>query len=210
MIKAVLFDFDGTLINTNELIFASYQHAFRTVLGREITKKEIQSLYGRPLYSSLSVYGEHQDDLYSVYREYNAIHHDAMIQKFDGASEGVRALRRQGKQLAVVTSKRSVTLQKGLEFLEIADCFDVLITPDDTDKHKPDPMPVQLACDRLNVPPEQAVMVGDSIFDFQSARAAGAQLAAVTYSTTLDDILAYRPEYVVNSVLELADKLESA
>lgn len=210
MIKAVLFDFDGTLINTNQLIFASYQHAFQTVLGRDITKKEIQSLYGRPLYSSLSVYGEYQDALYSVYREYNAAHHDAMIQKFEGASEGVRALQRQGKKLAVVTSKRLVTLQKGLEFLDIADCFDVLITPDDTDRHKPDPMPIQLACDRLDVVPEHAVMVGDSIFDFQSGREAGTQLAAVTYSTTLDDILSYQPEYVVDSVLELADKLESA
>lgn len=207
MIKAVLFDFDGTLLNTNDLIFASYSYAFKTVMGRDITDDEIHSLYGKPLYSSLAVYGEYQDDLYRVYRQFNTENHDKLVKFFDKASEGVIKLKERGYKLAVVTSKRLDTLKRGIHLLGLDDCFDVLITPDDTDKHKPDPTPVLTACERLGVGAEESIMVGDSIFDLQCGRSAGTKLAAVKYSTTFDALLEYKPEYVVDTLEELANMI---
>lgn len=207
MIKAVLFDFDGTLLNTNDLIFASYEHAFQQVLGRGITDEEIHSLYGRPLYSSLEVYGQYQDELYRIYREYNESNHDALVKKFPGAEEGVYLLKQHGYKTAVVTSKRQETLKRGLRVLGLEHMFNGLITPDDTPRHKPDPMPVLLACERLGVLPEECIMVGDSIFDFECGKRAGTQLAGVNYSTTRKQLLAYEPKYMVDTLLELAKKI---
>lgn len=207
MIKAILFDFDGTLMNTNELIFASYGYAFRTVLGRDVTQKEIHDMYGKPLYTSLAVYGEYQDELYRVYREYNESNHDRLVKFFDGAAEGVKKLHENGYKLAVVTSKREVTLKRGIKLLGLESCFDVLITPADTDKHKPDPEPILLACKKLGVTADESVMVGDSIFDLQCGRAAGTKLAAVTYSTTFNALLDYNPEYTPDTIDIFADMI---
>lgn len=207
MIKAVLFDFDGTLLNTNDLIFTSYEYAFTKVLGRSITDEEIHDLYGKPLYSSLAKYGEHQDALCDTYREFNESHHDELVKKFDGAAEGVRMIKNSGIKTAVVTSKRRYTLEKGIRILGLEDFFDVLITPDNTEKHKPDPEPVLKACELLGVSPSEAIMVGDSVFDFECAKRAGARLAGVNYSTTRDAIMEYKPDYMVDTLVELAEKL---
>jgi pyrophosphatase PpaX len=90
MKKAVLFDFDGTLINTNELIFSSYKVAFKTVLNREIEMEEMLNLYGRPLHASLMEYGEACERLCQVYREFNLENHDKLAKPFDGALTGVK------------------------------------------------------------------------------------------------------------------------
>lgn len=204
MIKAVLFDFDGTLLNTNDLIFSSYEYAFRKVLGRSITEEEIHDLYGKPLYSSLAKYGKHQDALCVTYREFNESHHDELVKKFTDAAEGVLLFKRHGIKTAVVTSKRRYTLEKGIRILGLENCFDALITPENTTKHKPDPEPVLKACELLNTAPETSLMVGDSVFDFECARRAGAHLAGVNYSTTRDALLEYSPEYMTDTILELA------
>ncbi len=205
MIKAVLFDFDGTLLNTNDLIFSSYEYAFRKVLGRSITEEEIHDLYGKPLYSSLAKYGKHQDALCDTYREFNESHHDELVKKFKDAAEGVLLFRQHGMKTAVVTSKRRYTLEKGIRILGLENCFDALVTPENTTKHKPDPEPVLKACELLNTAPEASLMVGDSVFDFECARRAGAHLAGVNYSTTRDALLEYSPEYMTDTILELAE-----
>lgn len=207
MIKAVLFDFDGTLLNTNDLIFTSYEYAFQKVLGRSITEEEIHDLYGKPLYSSLAKYGEFQDMLCDTYREFNELHHDELVKTFDGAADGVRKIKEHGFKTAIVTSKRRYTLEKGIRILGLDGFFDVLITPDNTDKHKPEPHPVLKACELLGISPSETIMVGDSIFDFECAKRAGARLAGVNYSTTKDAIKAYDPDYMVDTVDELAEKL---
>lgn len=209
MIKAILFDFDGTLLNTNNLIFSSYSHAFKTVLGRDITSDEIHALYGKPLYDSLAKYGVNQDALYREYRKYNLEKHDELVEYFDKAAEGVIMLKEHGYKLAVVTSKRTDTLMRGLRLLKLDNCFDILITPADTDKHKPDPTPILVACERLGVDAAECVMVGDSIFDLQCGKAAGTRLCAVKYSTTFDALLEYNPEYITDSIEEFANTIIS-
>ncbi len=208
MIKAVLFDFDGTLINTNDLIFKSYEIAFQAVFNRRIEMDEILTLYGKPLYSSLIKYGEEGERLYRVYREFNETHHDELAKPFPGVFEGIKKLAQNGYQLGIVTSKRHHLVNRGLELLNLTDMFDVIITPEDTKETKPNPEPILLGCEKLAVLPENTIYVGDSIFDMEAGQAAGTKLCAVKYSVTpKETLLGFKPEYFVDSVDELAMNL---
>lgn len=209
MIKAVLFDFDGTLIDTNELIFESYRIAFRTVLNREIDMDEILTLYGKPLFPSLIQYGEAGRRLYDVYREFNEKNHDFIAKPFDGVYDGVKLLRDNGFTIGIVTSKRLHLVRRGIEkILNMDGMFDIIVTPDDTQKTKPDPEPILYACEKLNISPNETVYVGDSVFDMQAGAAAGAKLCAVKYSVTNPkQLLKFKPEYYVKSIDEFAKKL---
>lgn len=207
-VEAVLFDFDGTLINTNELCFESYRYAFRNVLKREIEMPEILNLFGRPLDISLGDYGDAQAELCRSYREFNEKNHNSLIKKFDGAAEGVKMIAEKGLKTAVVTSKRVHMCKAGLKWLDIEKYIDVLVTPEDTKEHKPSPAPVLLACERLGVKAQNAVMVGDSLFDMAAGKAAGTKLCAVKYSVTPHSELEKMGlDYFVDSITELAEIL---
>lgn len=210
MIKAVLFDFDGTLIDTNELIFNSYRIAFRQVLNREISDEEILTLYGRPLRGSLMEYGEPWERLYNSYREFNETQHDLLAKGFQGASEGVKMIKELGFKVGVVTSKRLHMVNRGMKIMGLEDVFDAIITPDDTEKAKPDPEPVLCGCRKLGVKPEESVYVGDSVFDMEAGKRAGTQLCAVKYTLTpIETLLTFEPDFFVDSMIEFAEILRS-
>lgn len=210
MIKAVLFDFDGTLINTNDLIYQSYDYAFKTVLGRNVEMREFLNLYGRPLYSSLMEYGECGEELYRVYREFNETRHDSLAKPFDGVYDGVKEITEKGYVTGIVTSKRLELVNWGLKILKLSaqNDFSVIITPEDTKKGKPDPEPILCACKKLNISPSEVIYVGDSEFDLEAGRAAGSRICAVEYSLTPRETLQkYKPDYFIGSIKELADML---
>jgi len=210
MIKAILFDFDGTLIDTNNLIFQSYRTAFKQVLNRDISDEEILTLYGRPLYASLMEYGEPGERLYNAYREFNETRHDKLVKGFDGAADGVRIIKEMGFKTGIVTAKRLHMVKRGLVIMGLEDAFDVIITPDDTQKSKPDPEPVLCGCKKLNVLPSETVYVGDSIFDMEAGKSAGTLLCAVKYTLTpVEKMSAFNPRFFVDSMIELADLLRS-
>ncbi len=205
MIKAVLFDFDGTLINTNDLIFSSYKIAFKSVLNRDITIEEMLKLYGRPLYPSLMEYGEAGEELYRIYREYNETNHDHLAKAFDGALAGVLELKKMGIPMGIVTSKRIHLVKRGISLMNMDGLFDVIITPDETTKTKPDPEPVLCGCEKIGFAPHEVVYVGDSVFDMESGRRAGCKICAVNYSLTPKEQLeAFSPEYFVDTILDFA------
>ena len=211
MIKAVLFDFDGTLINSNDLIFKSYEVAFETVLNRKIEMEEILTLYGKPLYPSLQKYGEAGERLYQVYREFNANQHDKMVKPFEGVFEGVKRIIDMGISVGIVTSKRLPLVKRGLELLNMENMFDVIVTPDDTSKSKPDPEPILCGCEKLGVSPQNTIYVGDSIFDLEAGIAVGTEICAVKYSVTPhSQLMSYKPKFFVDTIEELALLLEES
>ncbi len=208
MIKGILFDFDGTLINTNDLIFKSYDVAFQEVFNRKIEMEEILTLYGKPLYPSMMKYGEEGKRLYEIYREYNITHHDELVKTFPGVFEGVNKLAGNGYKLGIVTSKRLYLVKRGLDILGLSDIFEIIVTPDDTKETKPHPEPILLGCEKLGVMPEDAIYVGDSIFDMQAGQSAGTELCAVKYSVTPKaELLKYNPLFFVDTIDELANHL---
>ncbi|MDP4089629.1 MAG: pyrophosphatase PpaX [Bacillota bacterium] len=207
MIRAVLFDLDGTLINTNKLILESFRHAFRKHLNIEMDEERIVRFFGEPLKKSMkSVDPENADTLIEYFREFNEAQHDVLAERYAGTEEAITTLKEMGIKVGVVTSKRRVMAERSLKLIGVFHMMDVIITPEDTDKHKPDGAPMLLACERIGIAPEEALMVGDSIYDLECGRNAGSRTAAVTYSSfSLEELMSYRPNFVVDKLEQLTD-----
>lgn len=191
MIKTVLFDFDGTVINTNELIIKSYEYAFKKVLKKKISMDEILSLFGRPLLISLQEeYGDEVGEkLYYAFREFNESRHDEIAKPFEGATEAIIKIKEYGYKVGIVTSKRAEMLYRGLKLLNLTGVFDVLVAAEDTKEHKPSPEPIIFACRKLGVSESETLYVGDSVFDILCGKTAGTKTCGVKYSLTEPDRL---------------------
>lgn len=211
MIKAVLFDLDGTLINTNELIVESFQYTFKNLLNIEVTRDEIVKTFGEPLKDTMASYDEERADLLvSFYRNYNENKHDKLANIFKGVKEGLISLKSRGIKLGVVTSKRMALAMRGLKLINIYDYMDVIVTPEDTEKHKPLGDPAKKACELLEIDAEEAIMVGDSHNDILCGKNAGCSTALVKYTAlSIDELMEYRPDYVIESIEDLVGICDS-
>jgi pyrophosphatase PpaX len=176
----VLFDLDGTLIDSGPMILASFRHATRTVLGREIPDHElVASAGGSTLEVQMSAFDPRRvDELVAAYRAHNIPLHDN-LECCLGIERVLDELKAQGRRLGVVTAKRRHTVGLAFARLGIDRYFDIVVTSDDTAAHKPDPEPVLLALEKLGARPGDAAYVGDSPFDVGAARAAGVFAVAV-------------------------------
>jgi pyrophosphatase PpaX len=209
--RVVLFDLDGTLIDSGPIILASMQHAARTVLGREIPPGELGStIGGQGIVAQMQALdAEHADELLEVYKEHNDGLHDT-LEAFDELVALLPRLRAEGRRLGIVTAKRHRTVALALDrFPALEDAFDVVVAHEDTDRHKPDPDPVLLAVDRLGGKPFEAAYVGDSPFDIQAAKAAVVYAVGVAWGGIHPDerLLAEEPDAFVRSPEELLDVL---
>lgn len=209
MIKAVLFDLDGTLLNTNEVIYMSFKHIFSEVLNLNLSEEEIKSNYGKPLEVSLKKYVKDEEELNRViheYRTFNEMHHDNMCKPFVGAVELLKELKKLGIKTAIVTSKRKGLAVKGLTIGNMLEYMDVVISPEDTEKHKPNPEPAIKACEVLGVEPSEAIMVGDSSYDLICGKEAGCLTCGVEYTALdINVLLEVNPTYMVKEPLEILD-----
>jgi pyrophosphatase PpaX len=177
----VLFDLDGTLIDSGPMIVASMKHAAKSVLGREIPEEVLSAAVGGPglVAQMRSLAPDRVDDLVAAYREHNEPLHDE-LEAFWEVIEVLPRLRAEGRMLGIVTAKRRATVDLAFMRLpELESNFDVVITSDDTERHKPSPEPILAAVDRLGASPDEAAYVGDSPFDIRAAKAAGVYAIAV-------------------------------
>jgi pyrophosphatase PpaX len=191
MAEAVLFDLDGTLVDTTDLILASCQHTFtRHLSGGCPPRDALIATFGRSLPELLLeiAVAERADnpaalaaDMLVTYRAHNDEHHDALIRPFEGVEPMLGSLRASGLRLGVVTSKRERSARVGMARYGLGDFFEVGIFHDDTVRHKPDPAPLMLGARRLGVAPERTVYVGDSVHDVTAGRAAGMQTIAAAW-----------------------------
>jgi pyrophosphatase PpaX len=205
----VLFDLDGTLADTIPLIVASYQHAFRAVLGEEVAEARARAWIGRPLLPALREESpEHGDELDRVYREWNLANTAALIRRYAGVPELLADLTAAGITCAVATSKRRETARIALVGVGIDHLVDVVAALEDTTAHKPAPDPLLHAAATLGVEPADCVYVGDATVDMLAARAAGMAAVAVTWGAGERDALrATGPDAVVDTVADLATYL---
>lgn len=178
----VLFDLDGTLVDSGAMILSSFRHATRTVLEREIPDEELAALVGgmniREQMQSLAP--DRVEELVRVYRAHNEPLH-ADLQAFPGVEDLLGDLSSQGRKLGIVTAKRRRTVDLAFAVLPIERFFDVVVTSGDTQRHKPHPDPVLLALERLNANGARAAFVGDSPFDVGAGKAAGTFTVGVSW-----------------------------
>jgi len=181
---AVLFDLDGTLLDSVRLILDSYHHTLANHGLPARTDDHWLAGLGTPLRVQFREWGDDPAQIEAMvltYREYNLTHHDQQVSPYPGVVEMVRAVRTRGHRTALVTSKNREGASRGLRVIGLDDTMEVIVGADDVVNPKPHPEPVHRALEALGVAPEDALFVGDSLHDMHSGRAAGTATAAVLW-----------------------------
>lgn len=209
MIKAILFDLDGTLLNTNQLIYNSFNYILNDVLKVNVSSEEINKTFGKPLTSTFMEYSNEDysvQELIELYRKYNLDNHDSMCKAFDGVEDMLMELKKRSLKTAIVTSKLRPTAERGLRLNNLLEYFDVIISPEDTKKHKPNAEPALKACELLHIEPSETIMVGDSSYDLLCGKAAGCYTCGVYYTAIdINVLLDVKPTYMIHSPMDILD-----
>jgi pyrophosphatase PpaX len=202
----VLFDLDGTVVDSGAIILASMRHATREVLGRDYSDEELLQTVGGPgLEAQMHALAPDQvDRLVDVYRAHNEPLHDE-LEACAGMEDVLVRLRVEGRRLGIVTAKRRVTVELAFARVPIAHLFETVVGGDETEKQKPNAEPLLLAAERLGADPSDTAYVGDSPFDIRAAKAAGMFAVAVTWGRIHHTarLEAEHPDAIVDSAEEL-------
>ena len=202
----VLFDLDGTVVDSGAIILASMRHATREVLGRDYSDDELMQAVGGPgLEAQMHALApEHVERLVDVYRAHNIPLHDE-LEACLGIEDVLARLNEEGCRLGVVTAKRRDTAQLAFDRVGLGHFFAAVVGGDETERHKPDPAPLLLGAERLGADPAETAYVGDSPFDVRAAKAAGMFAVAVTWGRIHDRsrLEAEKPDAIVDTAEEL-------
>lgn len=205
--KTYLFDLDGTLLDSIDLILTSFHHTSQVHLGKELSDHYWLAGVGTPLRTQLRKIARSEEELDAMmdtYRDFNLEKHDEMAKPYPGIVEVVKKLHRENAKLALVTSKLSEGANRGVRLLGLDEELAVRVCADDVVNGKPHPEPVLKALAALGAEPDQALFIGDSDHDIESGRAAGVATAAVTWGPfTRERLQAAGPTYWVDSPDEI-------
>jgi pyrophosphatase PpaX len=204
-IDTVLFDLDGTLIDTNELIISSFLHTMEKYYPGQYQRADVLPFLGPTLKETFeAVNPENYEEMITTYRTYNVANHDLLVKGFEGVYETVRTLKENQFKLAIVTTKRSDVVKMGLKLTGLDEFFDVVVALDHVEKAKPDPEPLLKALEMLGSTPEQAIMVGDNHHDILGGKNAGTMTAGVSWSIKgRKHLEQYKPDYIFDNMADI-------
>ncbi len=216
-VDAVLFDLDGTLVDTTELIISSHEHTLAQHYRgpQRPTRREILRNLGRSLPATLREYaaadqaahaGEAAEQMLQTYRDYQRANHDRMIRPFEGIRETLDELARRGYLLGVVTSKMEANARLALDMYDLGGNLPFGVFHDDTERHKPDPAPLLLAAQKYRLDVSRTAYIGDSIHDMAAGRAAGMRTVAALWGPfPRADLEVERPDIFATTLDSLLD-----
>ena len=203
-VEAVLFDLDGTLVDTIPLILDSFRYATQTVLGTPVADDILARNIGIPLAIQMRHFTDNEavaDELLRVYRTHNRAHHDERARLFEGTVEALSLIAERGIPMGVVTSKGREIAMRGIDLFDLGRFFQVVVTMDDVDRFKPDPFPLFKAAEAMGIAPDATAYVGDSPHDVDAANRAGAlSIAAPWGVSTRDRLLEAQPHFILDSM----------
>ena len=207
--KYILFDFDGTLLNTNDVIVASWQATYDHYLGYVPPRKEIESSFGETLMSTIARFfeGHKAEDVRDYYRAYQDAHCDGMVYVYDDIVTLLDILRNRGYKIGIATSRTTTSMMMYLVEHKIDGYIDDFVTMDDVKKHKPHPDKILKLLEKFGAKPEEAIMLGDTKYDIGCAMNAGVESVLVGWSHYIDEEQmkeeGYEPTYKIDSPLDL-------
>ena len=172
--STLLFDLDGTVLDTKDLILASFHYACDRVMGCRLPDEQLLELVGIPLTEQMArLAPDCADELVVEYREHNAMAHEQYIKCFPSMPETIQFFYDAGWPLCIVTSKLGSSARQGLDSFDLTKYFRFVVGSDETERHKPDPEPLLFAANLMGAEPTECIYIGDSPYDMQAARAAG-------------------------------------
>jgi len=207
-VNTVLYDLDGTLVDTNDLISESWRHTVKTLTGRGLTDAEVRRTYGEILQDSMIRLMPEidPDEALEFFRSYQRGIFIERIKLFDGVEETLRALKERGYKNGLVTSRLRASTMNAVRHFELDRFIDAIVTASDIDVFKPDPAPVYHILDKLGSKPEETIFVGDTIHDIEAGLASGVYTVLVDWSHAIpheerDDIPA--PDAIIENMPDL-------
>ncbi|MDQ6634542.1 MAG: HAD-IA family hydrolase [Gemmatimonadota bacterium] len=212
MPPALLFDLDGTLIDSIELILSSARYAFEGFQGRAPTDDEWRALIGRPLTDSFREFVPDEPEierLIARYREHQLLHHDRLVHAYDGVVAVIRQFARAGYPMALVTSKADWLARRALVHVGLDAVIRVIVGCDSTSRHKPHPEPVYHALSLLRAEAKDAIFVGDSPHDVEAGQGAGVYTIGVTWGAfTVEEMTRSGADLVIHDIQQLPPVVE--
>ncbi|MFD1032101.1 pyrophosphatase PpaX [Metaplanococcus flavidus] len=206
-ITTLLFDFDGTLLNTNELII----HTFSTVLDHHFPnsygREDIMKFIGPSLKQTFeTIAPSRTEELIKEYRELNLALHDEMVSVYDGVEETLHLLKERGMKMAIVSTKKRDTILHGLRLMGVSELFDTVISLDEVENPKPDPEPILKALKELSSGAAESLMIGDNSHDIEGGKNAGVRTAGVAWSAKGEEFMAsLKPDYMLQHISDLLE-----
>ncbi len=203
-----LFDLDGTLLDTIDLVYECFRHVAQNIKGFHLERKDVISYIGIPLKNQYKHF--FPDDSEEAFEHYMKIHMDYQYQiykdylkAFPGAKETLATLKANGAKIGLVTSRRKKSAILFTQDTGLFEYFDVMVTPEDTEKHKPDPEPARFALSCLGMKPEDSLFVGDAEFDMECGHAAGTNTAFCLWGTNDPEKLKVKPTILLGTLEDL-------
>jgi pyrophosphatase PpaX len=211
MIKTIIFDFDGTIIDTNTLIEEGLNHFALRYRGSTLNKSEHKLLVGKTLEDQLGFISEqHKNSMSEQFKIWYKHHHNQKAKAFPQMVELIHGLKQLGYQIAIVSNNSTQSVEHGLRHLKLERYFDYILTRDHVKEVKPSPEGLEVILTFTESKPDEAIFIGDAATDVLAAKAAGLKSVLVGWShLDVDDIIKLEPDYVISSALQLLTIIES-
>lgn len=207
MIKALLFDFDGTLLNTNELIVQTFMHVLEKYFPGQFQPEDCLEFIGPSLKETFEELDpENAEEMIAEYRKWNHEHHDELVKEYEGVLPALEKLHEMNIPMAIVSTKMRATIARGLQIMNADRFFKVIVGIDDVQNVKPDPEPINLALKQLGVEKEEAIMIGDNYHDILAGKNAGVKTAGVSWAIKGEEFLkSFEPDYMLKTLSDLVE-----
>lgn len=206
-ITTLLFDFDGTLLDTNELIVQTFLSVLGEHFPGQYGREDVMQFIGPSLEQTFTdIAPERVDELSDQYRRLNRTLHDDLVEEYDGVVETLRTLKSRGLKMAIVSTKREETILHGLKLMGVHDVFDALVALDHVQNAKPHPEPLELALRLLDADQHGALMIGDNSHDIEGGKNAGVRTAGVAWAAKGEAFLAsFEPDFMLSHISDLLE-----
>lgn len=206
-ITTLLFDFDGTLLDTNELIVQTFLSVLGEHFPGEYGREDVLHFIGPSLEQTFTKIAPGKvSELSDQYRRLNRTLHDELVSEYDGVAETLRTLKSRGLKMAIVSTKREETILHGLKLMGVHNVFDVLVALDHVQNPKPHPEPLELALRLLEADQQEALMIGDNSHDIEGGKNAGVRTAGVAWTAKGEEFLAsFEPDFMLQHISDLLE-----